>query len=165
MANSGEFVSESLTILIQNTFWAGVAALGFAILFNVPPRTLILAAICGAAGYAVRSWLVQSGAIGVEMATLVAAIVVSLLGLLFGRRWHAPPVVFVIPGVIPLVPGAQAFRTMIDILVLTTDGVQVDQTILTATAANAIKTLLIVGAIASGIAVPSLLLRRHRPMM
>jgi uncharacterized membrane protein YjjB (DUF3815 family) len=73
--------------------------------------------------------------------------------------------VFVIPGVIPLVPGAQAFRTMIDILVLTTDGVQVDQTILTATAANAIKTLLIVGAIASGIAVPSLLLRRHRPMM
>jgi uncharacterized membrane protein YjjB (DUF3815 family) len=158
-------MSDSLVILIQNTFWAGVAALGFAILFNVPPRTLILAAIGGAAGYAVRSGLVQSGITGVEMATLVAAMLVSLLGVWFGRRWHTPPVVFVIPGVIPLVPGALAFRTMIDILVLTTDGVQSNETILTATAANTIKTLLIVGAIASGIAVPSLLLRRHRPMM
>ena len=157
-------MSETLVVLLQNTFWAGLAALGFAILFNVPARTLILAVISGAVGYAVRSGLVQSGFTGVEMATLVAAIVVSLLGVLFGRHWHAPPVVGVIPGVIPLVPGALAFRTMIDILVLTTDGVQVNETILTVTAANAIKTLLIVGAIASGIAVPSLLLRRHRPM-
>jgi uncharacterized membrane protein YjjB (DUF3815 family) len=158
-------MSETTAILVQNTFWAGVAALGFAILFNVPARTLILGAICGAAGYAVRSGLVQAGISGVEMATLIAAMLVSLLGVLFGRRWHVPPVVFVIPGVIPLIPGALAFRTMIDILVLTTDGLQSNETILTATATNAIKTLLIVGAIASGIAVPSLLLRRHRPMM
>ena len=158
-------MNESLVILLQNTFWAGVAALGFAVLFNAPPRTLILAAVGGAAGYAVRSALVQSGMTGVEMATLAAAILVSFLGVLFGRRWHAPPVVFVIPGVIPLVPGAVAFRTMIDILVLTTDTVRVDEAILTITAANAIKTLLTVAAIAAGIAVPSLLLRRHRPMM
>ena len=158
-------MSESLVILAQNTFWAGVVALGFAVRFNASARTLILAAICGAAGYAVRSGLVQSGATSVEMTTLVAAILVTLLGVLFGRRWHAPAVVFVIPGVIPLVPGALAFRTMIDILVLTTDTAQVDETILTITVVNAIRTLLIVGAIAGGIAVPSLLLRRHRPML
>ena len=74
-----------------------------------------------------------------------------------------PAPVFVVPGVIPLVPGYLAFRTMIDMLTLTTTP-GVDEVLLLTAAVNSLETILIVGGIAAGVAVPSLLLRRHRPM-
>ncbi|MCB9422185.1 MAG: threonine/serine exporter family protein [Ardenticatenaceae bacterium] len=150
--------------LLQNIIWAGVAALGFAILFNVPKRTLFACALSGSVAYAVRTLLTNSGYLGIEAATLMGAAAVGFLGVPFGRRWHAPAIIFVIPGVIPLVPGALAFRTMIDLLNLTTATGGVTGDLLTVTAVNSLKTVLIVGGIAGGVAMPSLLLRRYRPM-
>lgn len=151
-------------LLLQNTFWAGIAALGFAVLFNVPRRALFGCALGGALAYAVRTVLVQFGLTGIEAATLLGATVVGFVGMRFGHRWRVPAPVFVVPGVIPLVPGYLAFRTMIDLLTLTTNAPAVDQALLLAAAANSLKTTLIVAGIAAGVAVPSLLLRRHRPM-
>jgi len=157
-------MSIAVGLLLEQTLWAGVAALGFAVLFNVPVRTLLACALSGAIAYAVRTILVETNLLTVEAATLLAATAVSFLGVIFGRRWRVPALIFVVPGVIPLVPGALAFRTMIDILMLTANPVNVSDTLLAAVAVNSIKTLLIVGALAGGVAVPSLLLRRHRPM-
>ncbi len=151
-------------VLIENGIWAGVAALGFAILFNVPLRALFACAACGTAGYLVRSTLVDLGGASVEAATLLSAISVAFLGVASGKRWRAPAPVFIIPGVIPLVPGALAFRTMIGVLTLVTSHAVPDQGLVAETALNLVKTILIVGAIAGGIGVPRLLLRRHRPM-
>ena len=151
-------------LLLQNTFWAGIVALGIAILFNVPVRTLFACALSGAVAFAVRTGLMQVGLVGLEAATLAGATVVGFLGVVFGRRWHAPAPVFVVPGVIPLVPGALAFNTMIDILILTTGASSVSETLLAETIVNSTKTALIVCAIAGGIAAPSLLLHRHRPV-
>jgi uncharacterized membrane protein YjjB (DUF3815 family) len=145
--------------------WAGVAALGFAVLFNVPRRTLVGCALVGALAYAVRTLLVQFGVTGIEAATLLGATVVGFVGVRFGRYWHVPAPVFIVPGVIPLVPGYLAFRTMIDLLTLTTSAPDVDQVLLLTIAVTSLKTVLIVGGIAAGVAVPSLLLRRHRPMV
>jgi uncharacterized membrane protein YjjB (DUF3815 family) len=157
-------VTFSAWLLLQNTFWAGIAALGFAVLFNVPRRALFGCALGGALAYGVRTLLVQFGVTGIEAATLLGAIVVGFVGVKFGHRWHVPAPVFIVPGVIPLVPGYLAFRTMIDLLTLTTSGPGVDQALLLAAVVNSLKTALIVGGIAAGVAVPSLLLRRHRPM-
>lgn len=151
-------------LLLQNTFWAGMAALGFAVLFNVPRRALVGCALGGALAYAVRTLLVQSELVGIEAATLLGATAVGFLGVKFGRYWRVPAPVFIVPGVIPLVPGYLAFRTMIDLLTLTTHAPTVDETLLLTAAVNSLKTVLIVGGIAAGVAIPSLLLRRHRPM-
>jgi uncharacterized membrane protein YjjB (DUF3815 family) len=151
-------------LLLQNTFWAGMAALGFAVLFNVPRRTLFGCALGSALAYAVRTLLVQSGLVGIEAATLLGATAVGFLGVKFGHYWRVPAPVFIVPGVIPLVPGYLAFRTMIDLLTLTTHAPTVDETLLLTAAVNSLKTVLIVGGIAAGVAIPSLLLRRHRPM-
>lgn len=152
-------------LLLQNTFWAGIAASGFAVFFNVPRRALIGCALSGALAYAVRTLLVQFGVAGVEAATLVGATVVGFVGVRFGHHWHVPAPVFIVPGVIPLVPGYLAFRTMIDLLNLTTSGLNMDQTLLLTAAVSSLKTTLIVSGIAAGAAVPSLILRRHRPML
>jgi uncharacterized membrane protein YjjB (DUF3815 family) len=151
-------------LLLQNVFWAGIAALGFAILFNVPVRTIFACALSGAIAYGIRTLVVQFGPAGIAAATLVGATAVGFLGVVFGRRWRAPAPVFVVAGVIPLVPGSLAFKTMIDILTLITSEPGVDQALLAETAVNGLQTFFIVSAIAGGIAIPSLLLRRHRPM-
>jgi uncharacterized membrane protein YjjB (DUF3815 family) len=61
-----------------------------------------------------------------------------------------------------MVPGVFAFSTMIGILTIASQGNASDQTLLIETAVNASKTLLILGAIAIGIAAPILLVHRHR---
>ena len=77
-------------LLLQNFFWAGIAALGFAILFNVPVRTLFACALGGAIAYGIRTLVVQFGPAGIAAATLVGATAVGFLGVVFGRRWRAP---------------------------------------------------------------------------
>ncbi len=150
--------------LLENTIWAALAATGFAILFNVPRNILWGCALSGAIGYALRAGLVQAG-LGMEIATLLSATTVSFLGVFLGWWRRAPALVFVIPGMIPLIPGALAFRTMVDILVLTAGSAKVSEIVLVEAVLHGIQTILILGAIAGGIAVPSLLLRRHRPLL
>jgi uncharacterized membrane protein YjjB (DUF3815 family) len=41
----------SALLVFENSVWAAIAALGFAILFNVPPRTLAGCAVGGAVAY------------------------------------------------------------------------------------------------------------------
>jgi uncharacterized membrane protein YjjB (DUF3815 family) len=151
-------------LLLQNAFWAGLAALGFAILFNVPKRTLFACALSGAIAYAIRTLVMQFSSAGVEAATLAGATAVGFLGVGFGRLWRAPAPVFIVPGVIPLVPGSLAFKTMIDILSLVAGDAALNEALLAETAVNSLKTILIVAAIAGGIVIPSLLLRRRQPM-
>jgi uncharacterized membrane protein YjjB (DUF3815 family) len=136
---------------------------GFALLFNVPRRTLFGCTLAGALGYAVRSLLLELGLVGIETGTLLAATLVSVLGVVFGRVWRVPAVVFAVPGLIPFVPGSLAFRAVSDLLTLTT-GAVADDTLLMKAVVSTLKSILIVGAIAAGVAVPSLLLRRDRPM-
>lgn len=150
-----------LWFILRDAFWSGVAALGFATLFNVPVRTLGACALTGAAGHVMRTLLLEAG-LSIEAATLAGATVVGLLGELFARHWHAPTPVFTVPGVIPLVPGAFAYRTMIGVLNLALRP-DASATLLLETAVTAITTVLILGAIAFGIAAPSLLFRRHLP--
>lgn len=153
------FIIELLWPLVVDAFWSGVAALGFAMLFNVPVRTLGSCALCGAIGHVIRTMLMQTG-LSIEAATLAGATVVGFLSELFARRWHAPAPVFAVPGAIPLIPGTFAYRTMIGVLNLALDS-QASGALLQETSVNAIRTLLILSAIAVGTTAPRLLLGRH----
>lgn len=150
--------------ILQDAFWSGIAAVGFAVLFNVPRRTLVGCALAGAAGHASRTLLMSWG-IGIELGTLIGAAVVGFLGHYFGQRWHAADLVFTVPGVIPMVPGSFAFRTMIGVLELVNLGAFAGTPVLVEASVNAIKTGLILAAIAGGIAAPSLLFQRQKPVV
>lgn len=146
----------------QDVFWSGLAALGFAILFNVPVRTLAGCAFAGALGHGLRTLLVNLG-MGIEAGTLAAATAVGLVGELFARRWHTPATTFTVSGTIPLVPGVFAFQAMLGLLRIATADSSTSTAVLVDAATNAVKTALILGAIAAGIAAPSLLFQRRRP--
>lgn len=150
---------------LEHALWAGLAALSFATLFNVPPTMLAGCALSGTVGYAVRALLVALGEWGVPPATLLAAFCVGLVGTWCGRKLRAPAVVFVIPGIIPMVPGALAFRTLGEVLTMLNTTGQAQQTAFVDAMISLTRTALVTAALATGVAVPSLLLRRHRPMM
>lgn len=151
-----------------DAFWSGVAALGFALLFNVPPRTLWACVLCGAAGHAARTLILNSnwqGLNNTEMATFVGALVVGGLGEWLARRLRIPTPTFTICGVIPMIPGTFAFGAMIGMLqlagILSVAAAPSGADLLVTMATNFVKTALILGALAAGIAIPSLFFLRR----
>jgi uncharacterized membrane protein YjjB (DUF3815 family) len=154
-----------LEMLLSDVVWSALAALGFAVLFNVPRRALPMCAIAGAVGHAIRTIVLESGA-DITTATLVGAIFVGFLGTYFARIQHMPSVVFSISGAIPLVPGVFAFRTMINLLRVSTapNDAAIQEALLQAST-NGITTGLVLAALATGIAAPTLLFERRRPVV
>ena len=145
--------------LVEQSAWAGVAATGFAMLFNVPPRRLWVCALNATLAFAARGGLVVVQLESLELSSLYAATLVSFLSVFWGRRLHAPPLVLVIPAVIPLVPGALAFNTVRDLLLLTLHSRYDDVALLGSAVTHGLKAMLVTGAMALGVALPSVVLR------
>jgi uncharacterized membrane protein YjjB (DUF3815 family) len=115
----------------------------FGFVFQVPRNTLLACGLTGAVGY------ISFTLIGLSqpllLATLLAAMIIGILGELFARIYKTPVTIFVTVGFIPLVPGLKAYNT---ILALTngefTQGIELG-----------LQTLFTAGAIALGISVIS----------
>lgn len=149
------------TTLLQTLLWAALSAAGFAMIFNVPRRTLLGCVLGAAIGITTRNILTQQFQWTAELATLAGATSVGLLSQLFARRWRSPALVFAIPAVIMMVPGSFAFRTMINLLEITNQGTFTGTPTVVEAIVNFVKTGLILLAIATGIAVPSLAFNWH----
>lgn len=124
-----------------------VGAITFAYIYRVPASQSIYAGLVGAVGYSVFLLTPQSwGDIGaVFMGATAAAICSEILA----RRRRQPVLLFLIPGVIPLVPGGQAYLTMLSFL----------QKEYAEAFASLVSTLLAAGAVAAGIILASSIFR------
>ena len=152
-----------LSLALTDALWSALAALGFAVLFNVPVRTLPGCMVCGALGHMLRTVLISLG-LGFELASLVGATAVGFIGTAFARRWETPAMVFTVSGVIPMIPGVFAFRAMLGVInLISALDAQAGLAALYETSFNAARTGLILGALAVGIAAPTLLFHRRRP--
>ena len=149
--------------LLEQSVWASIAAAGFAILFNVPPHMLGACALSGSLAFVARGGIVGVRLGSLELASLYASTLISLLSLAWARRYRVPALVFVIPAVIPLVPGALAFRTVKDLLILTSQSRHEDTMLLASVVTNGFKIILVTSAMALGVALPSIVLRREDP--
>lgn len=153
-----------LGIIIQDALLSAVAATGFAMLFSAPRRTLLGCAIGGALGHASRSLLMQFG-FGIELATLAGSVVIGVVGVFCAQRLRAPTPIFTISAGVTLAPGVFAYQTMIGILQVAAGDSETAAAALVAVSTNGIKTALILGAIAVGIAAPALLFDRRKPVV
>ncbi len=148
-------------LLLEKGWWFGLAAMGFAILFNVPVRTLAAIFVMGAIGGLTKVILLGLEA-NVILATLSGAVLVGFLSVAFAHRNHSPPPTFAIPAVIPMVPGILAYRMMLGLITLatSTDPLGYDR-LLADTVTNGLKVMLILMALAGGVMVPMLLTRKE----
>lgn len=100
-------------------FWAFLFAffstVGFSILFHVPKKLLAAAGLVGALGWLTYTYVIVSGS-GNILACFVGSCVVALISDLFARVFKDAATIFIIPGILPLVPGAGMYFTMLAIL-------------------------------------------------
>lgn len=102
----------SLYELIVQTGSAFLAILGFGIILSVPHGLLAAAGFAGALNWAVYCVVTGAGG-GVVRAALMASMAAAFSSHVLARRKKAPVMVFLLPGILPTVPGASIYRTVL----------------------------------------------------
>lgn len=149
-------------MFVQELLLSAVAAVGFAMLFNVPPKALAYCALGGALGRGLRFWLLFSG-MPIEWATLLAATAVSAVGVYWARRLRAHPKVFTVAAIIPMIPGKFAFAAALALFEIKANGYHPE--LFAVFVDNVLKAGSITAALAFGLAMPGLLYYRSRPVV
>ena len=154
---------DTLWLLLNDWFFAAIPAVGFALLFNVPPRALKFCAALGALGHGTAT-LLKLAQVTPVFATFFAAALVGSLGVWLAQRYHrAHPKVFTVAAVIPMFPGIPAYKAMLALVLIEKEGysperfaVMVDQFV---------QTGFWLSALVFGLALPGLLFYRQKPVV
>lgn len=122
-------------MIVMEFIFSAICTMAFGVLFNIPRKQLLYAALVGALGWVVYSLLSKYFSSNV-MAAFMGALIVGIVSEFLARYRKMPATVFIIPGIIPLVPGYGLYYSMLkivesDYLAATEVGVE---TILTAIA-------------------------------
>jgi len=149
-----------LDILIKS-FWSGIAAIGFAVLLNVPRRVIFSIWTLGVIGGLIK-FSAMNFETGIVFASFLGATAIGMISIKMAHLRHSPPLVFSIPSVIPMVPGFFAYKMMLGLIALisienTGDYVQT----LIQTVNNGTKMLFILISLGTGVAIPMLLTRKE----
>lgn len=88
------------------------ATVGFAIFLNAPKSTLMSSGFVGGLGWSVFYYLVKLSGNDI-LANFIAALLVSYFSEILARKLRQPAIIFIIPGIIPLVPGLGMYNTML----------------------------------------------------
>jgi uncharacterized membrane protein YjjP (DUF1212 family) len=141
----------------QDAVFSALAALGYAFLFDVPARVAWACVLCGVASHTTRTVCVHLE-IDIISGTLIGALAAGFLAQGFARYFHAPAAAFAFPGVVAMVPGAYAFRAVLGSLQIVHGAAT--PPLVAETLALGITVMLMVAAIAVGIAAPVLVFVR-----
>lgn len=106
---------EFILKLLEVSFWSGIAAVGFGLLFNIPKNSVLTVFMLGAGAGFVKFLLIHYN-VHVVVSSFVAAFFVGVASIPMAHKIHQPPVVFSIPPVIPMIPGYFAYETVLSIM-------------------------------------------------
>ncbi|MGZ0017250.1 threonine/serine exporter family protein [Yeosuana sp. AK3] len=153
---------EIILKLIEVSFWSGIAAVGFGILFNVPKSAIITVFALGFGAGFVKFALMHFGA-HVALASLLAALFVGIISIPLAHRIHQPPVVFSIPPVIPMIPGYFAYETVLSIMnfIFIETDTNKRLALIDAIFTNSFSMVFVLISLTVGVALPMLLLKKN----
>lgn len=147
--------------IVIKSFWAGMAAIGFAILFNVPRRTLFAIFSLGALGGLIK-FTAMNFDVGIVFASFLGATAIGIVSIQMAHMRKSPPLVFSIPSVIPMVPGFFAYKMMLGLIALTTiENTDAYLQTLIETVNNGAKMMFVLISLGTGVAIPMLLTRKE----
>lgn len=101
--------------LIKEMFLSAFSTMGFAILFRSPKKAIFYAGFVGAIAWGVFSMSLNISQ-NIVASSFLAALTVGILGEFFARYSKKPATLYVTPGIVPLVPGAGMYYTMIALI-------------------------------------------------
>lgn len=153
---------ELLVSLGDHMIFAAIPALGFALVFNVPVKTLIYCALLGAIAYGTRYILMHNG-LAIEWSTFFAATLIGMIGVRVAHKLKTHPKVFTVAAVIPMIPGVYAFKAMIALVEMNNTGYSAQ--LMSVMTENYVRAMFIIAGLAVGLALPGLLFYRKRPLI
>ena len=101
--------------MIEKMFFSFCATWFFAHSINAPKKSLFITGLIGTSGWSI--YLLLSKIYNATIFTsFIGALVVALLSELAARQFKMPVTIFLIPGIIPLVPGRSLYYTMFELV-------------------------------------------------
>ena len=137
--------------LILGFIFSYLSAVGFAMFFSCPKRSIGLSSLAGAIGFVIYI-IIGDYTGGVFLPALAGAYFTGILGEIFARKCHMPAILFIVPGIINLVPGKGIYSTLFNFV----DGQK------NLAFANLFDTLAVASAISFGILLASVLSKSLR---
>ena len=98
--------------VFMHFIYSFISTIGFAVFLKAPKSTLIPSGFVGGIGWSIYYFLMTITSNNI-MSNFTAALLVSLISELFARKLKQPAIVFIIPGIILLVPGLGMYNTML----------------------------------------------------
>ncbi|MCK8817431.1 threonine/serine exporter family protein [Natroniella sulfidigena] len=101
--------------IILNLIAAFIMVLAFGVIFQAPKRSLWLLGVTGSIGWG--GFLIGQELIdNIVTSAFIASLIIGICSELFARWIKLPATVFIISGILPLVPGIPAYNAMFFIL-------------------------------------------------
>lgn len=88
-----------------------LAAVGFAVFLNSPRKTLLISGVVGMVSWTIYILLMRRD-FDIMFSNFIAAFIASILCEILSRKFKKPTILFVIPGIITLIPGLGLYNTM-----------------------------------------------------
>lgn len=150
----------TLSLRPEHAYWeyalaAAISAIGFSMIFNVPPRLLPVVALGGIVAVCTRNFVNLEWGLGLTLGSLAGSTLISVLAVKVVHWVHTPHHVISIPSVIPMIPGVLMYRGVFSLIAL--EG-HVGE--LTFSAKYLVAASLAVLAISLGVAIPNIFARR-----
>ena len=100
--------------ILQDGFFAAIAAIGFASISNPPRQAYKYCALIAALGHATRYVLTHNayGEMHLIGASFIASLVIGVLTVFLAPRAKCPAETFSFPALLPMIPGMYAYRTI-----------------------------------------------------
>jgi uncharacterized membrane protein YjjB (DUF3815 family) len=157
------FNPQGLGIETSKLIFGGITSLGFAIMFNTPKRALWTVFLLGSLGYLIKYLLFQELDINLILAIFIASSFVGISGMYFAHLTHTPPIIFMIPAVINMIPGLISYEFMMGMIdwISGNNGQKPNVEEVLQTFSYGITTAFILFALAFGVAFPIIVFKSH----
>lgn len=143
-----------MELILFKALAAGISAVGFSVMLNIPRKLIIFPAIVGSISF-FTYLLIENNGRDFIIATVAGSFVVGVLGEIFASFNKQPSTLFTIPGILPLVPGYAIYYAMLYLV----------QNNLSSASEKATAALFTAIAIACGIALSATIMRKLRPVL
>lgn len=104
------------TNLFHYSIAGGLAAIGFAIIFNIPPKILPYVAIGGMISSTVRIVTTNICGVSMPLGSFLGAGAVTIIAMITARHIQFPTRMLVIPSIIPMIPGVLLYRLLFAVI-------------------------------------------------
>jgi uncharacterized membrane protein YjjB (DUF3815 family) len=159
----GAFEPTGFGIETTKLIFGGITSLGFALMFNTPKRALWTVFLLGSVGYLIKFLLFQELEMNLILSIFIASCFVGISGMYFAHRTHTPPIIFMIPAVINMIPGLISYEFMMGMIdwISGSKGQKPSVEEVIQTFSYGITTVFILFALAFGVAFPIIVFKSY----